>query len=80
MLISNFIQKIRRLTSNGIITRKLTQGVFMQYNQFIGLGVAGNFVGHLEQAGEALDFANVKTQEIIQLQKQFFHFMYLQSN
>lgn len=38
----------------------------MQYNQFIGLGVAGNFAGHLEQAGEALDFANVKTQEIIQ--------------
>lgn len=26
-------------------------------------GVAGNFTGHLEQAGEALDFKNVKTQE-----------------
>ena len=24
-------------------------------------GVAGNFTGHLEQAGEAIDFANVKT-------------------
>ena len=24
-----------------------------------GLGVAGNFAGHLEQAGEAADFANV---------------------
>lgn len=27
----------------------------------IGLGVAGNFTGHLEQAGEASDFANVHT-------------------
>ena len=26
-------------------------------------GVAGNFTGHLEQAGEAVDFANVKTVE-----------------
>ena len=24
-----------------------------------GIGVAGNFAGHLEQAGEAADFANV---------------------
>ncbi|MFZ7157282.1 DUF5718 family protein, partial [Avibacterium avium] len=29
----------------------------------IGLGVAGNFAGHLEQAGEAKDFAQVKTAE-----------------
>ncbi|MCW9710134.1 DUF5718 family protein [Avibacterium sp. 21-586] len=29
----------------------------------IGLGVAGNFAGHLEQAGEARDFAQVKTAE-----------------
>ena len=28
-------------------------------NQCFGLGVAGNFAGHLEQAGEAVDFANV---------------------
>lgn len=27
-------------------------------------GVAGNFTGHLEQAGEAVDFANVKTTEV----------------
>lgn len=33
---------------------------------FIGLGVAGNFAGHLEQAGEAADFANVKTADDIQ--------------
>lgn len=33
---------------------------------FIGLGVAGNFAGHLEQAGEAADFVNVKTQETVQ--------------
>lgn len=33
---------------------------------FIGLGVAGNFAGHLEQAGEAADFVQVKTEETIQ--------------
>ncbi|MCK3655346.1 hypothetical protein A4G19_06140 [Pasteurellaceae bacterium Macca] len=38
----------------------------MKTQQFIGLGVAGNFAGHLEQAGEASDFKNVKTQEAIQ--------------
>lgn len=29
----------------------------------IGFGVAGNFAGHLEQAGEATDFTNVKVKE-----------------
>ncbi|QLB41548.1 hypothetical protein HV560_01150 [Mannheimia pernigra] len=38
----------------------------MQNNHFIGLGVAGNFAGHLEQAGEAADFAKVKTAEAVQ--------------
>lgn len=38
----------------------------MQHQHFIGLGVAGNFAGHLEQAGEAADFVNVKTAETIQ--------------
>ncbi|MDD0824083.1 DUF5718 family protein [Mannheimia sp. AT1] len=38
----------------------------MRSEQFIGLGVAGNFTGHLEQAGEAADFAKVKTAEAIQ--------------
>ncbi|MBF0785408.1 hypothetical protein E4T80_08045 [Muribacter muris] len=33
---------------------------------FIGLGVAGNFAGHLEQAGEAADFLQVKTIEAVQ--------------
>ncbi len=32
----------------------------MQWNDIIGFGVAGNFTGHLEQAGEASDFVNVK--------------------
>ncbi|WP_409422384.1 DUF5718 family protein [Pseudaeromonas sp. ZJS20] len=32
----------------------------MELNKVIGLGVAGNFAGHLEQAGEAKDFAQVK--------------------
>lgn len=35
-------------------------------HHFIGLGVAGNFAGHLEQAGEAADFLAVKTEEAIQ--------------
>lgn len=38
----------------------------MQKQCFIGLGVAGNFAGHLEQAGEARDFLQVKTSEVIQ--------------
>lgn len=38
----------------------------MNIQHFIGLGVAGNFAGHLEQAGEAADFANVQTRDDIQ--------------
>lgn len=38
----------------------------MRYQHFIGLGVAGNFAGHLEQAGEASDFLHVKTTETVQ--------------
>ncbi|HGO5856102.1 TPA: DUF5718 family protein [Mannheimia haemolytica] len=38
----------------------------MNSEHFIGLGVAGNFAGHLEQAGEAADFAKVKTVETVQ--------------
>lgn len=38
----------------------------MQHLHFIGLGVAGNFAGHLEQAGEASDFRHVKTSETAQ--------------
>lgn len=32
----------------------------MDWTRTIGLGVAGNFAGHLEQAGEAADFVDVK--------------------
>lgn len=35
----------------------------MDIQNFIGLGVAGNFAGHLEQAGEAADFTHVHTEE-----------------
>lgn len=35
----------------------------MKWDEVIGLGVAGNFTGHLEQAGEASDFTNVKVAE-----------------
>lgn len=38
----------------------------MLNEHFIGLGVAGNFAGHLEQAGEAADFMQVKTAEAVQ--------------
>ncbi len=40
--------------------------VEVDLTQVIGLGVAGNFAGHLEQAGEAADFADVQTEEAIQ--------------
>lgn len=36
------------------------------FNQSIGFGVAGNFAGHLEQAGEAADFIAVKVKEAVQ--------------
>ena len=36
------------------------------FNQCIGFGVAGNFAGHLEQAGEAADFVIVAVKEVTQ--------------
>ena len=47
----------------------------MNFEQMIGFGVAGNFAGHLEQAGEAADFTQVKTENAIQ-PKAIFPFMY----
>lgn len=35
----------------------------MDFRDVIGLGVAGNFAGHLEQAGEASDFVGVEVKE-----------------
>jgi len=35
----------------------------MNFTEIIGLGVAGNFAHHLEQAGELKDFENVVTKE-----------------
>ena len=35
----------------------------MDWSQTIGFGVAGNFAGHLEQAGEASDFVNVQVDD-----------------
>ena len=34
-----------------------------KYESIIGLGVAGNFAGHLEQANEASDFENIEVRE-----------------
>ena len=36
---------------------------FYDTNDIPCFGVAGNFTGHLEQAGEAVDFKNIKTQD-----------------
>jgi len=36
----------------------------MNFTETIGLGVAGNFAHHLEQAGELKDFENVVTKEV----------------
>ena len=36
----------------------------MNLEKVIGLGVAGNFTGHLEQAGEAADFKNVTVKDV----------------
>ena len=38
-------------------------GVRMNFKKTIGVGVAGNFAHHLEQAGELKDFENVVTKE-----------------
>lgn len=38
----------------------------MELEQMIGLGVAGNFAGHLEQAGEDKDFVKVEVKESTQ--------------
>ena len=35
----------------------------MNWNDIPGFGVAGNFTGHLEQAGESPDFVAIKTAE-----------------
>jgi len=35
----------------------------MDYKNYIGFGVAGNFAFHLDQAGEAADFENVKVDD-----------------
>ena len=35
----------------------------MSFEDAIGLGVAGNFAGHLEQAGEASDFAALEIED-----------------
>jgi hypothetical protein len=35
----------------------------MKFDKMIGLGIAGNFTGHLEQAGESGDFADVSVED-----------------
>ncbi|WP_404811339.1 hypothetical protein [Actinobacillus pleuropneumoniae] len=43
----------------------------MQKEHFIGLGVAGNFAGHLEQAGEAADFLQAEFTIQVQQKKKY---------
>lgn len=38
----------------------------MSYIDYFGIGVAGNFTGHLEQANEAKDFESVEVEEVNQ--------------
>jgi 2-keto-4-pentenoate hydratase/2-oxohepta-3-ene-1,7-dioic acid hydratase in catechol pathway len=38
----------------------------MKYKNYFGIGVAGNFTGHLEQANEASDFTAIKVADEIQ--------------
>ena len=35
----------------------------MEWDKIFGIGVAGNFTGHLEQAGEAKDFLHVRVSD-----------------
>lgn len=35
-----------------------------ELRSWAGFGVAGNFAGHLEQAGEAVDFVNVASEGV----------------
>ena len=35
----------------------------MDWSQIAGFGVAGNFTGHLDQAGESPDFVHVKVED-----------------
>lgn len=37
--------------------------MMMNLNDMLGIGVAGNFTGHLEQAGEVDEFVNITTKE-----------------
>ncbi len=45
--------------SSGMIMRELDD---VELRTWFGFGVAGNFAGHLEQAGEAADFVNVSSE------------------
>lgn len=38
-------------------------GIIMSYENYFGIGVAGNFTGHLEQANEAKDFEEIKVSD-----------------
>jgi hypothetical protein len=47
----------------------------MDYKKYFGIGVAGNFTGHLEQANEAKDFEAVEVEEVNQPKAIFPFFM-----
>jgi hypothetical protein len=53
----------------------------MKYKNYFGIGVAGNFTGHLEQANEASDFTAIKVVDEIQPKAIFpFYFPHLKEN
>ena len=53
----------------------------MKYENYFGIGVAGNFTGHLEQANEASDFVAIEVKEENQPKAIFpFYFPKLKNN
>lgn len=53
----------------------------MKYKNYFGIGVAGNFTGHLEQANEASDFTEIEVIEEIQPKAIFpFYFPHLKDS
>ncbi len=53
----------------------------MKYQNYFGIGVAGNFTGHLEQAREAHDFEKIEVKEEIQPKAIFpFYFPHLKDS
>ena len=60
---SKLPQTLKVISTGSMTVTEDTMQNFYDTNDIPCFGVAGNFTGHLEQAGEAADFKNVKTLE-----------------